>query len=155
MFDPLPDSVIEVLRSDETAALTAMLIAGGAFPDILAFATRALAPPKAAAEPPKRARRRRGRREPPDQRDERLVEAMKDSPGAQIAKLVAAIGKSKTSTVTALHRLRDAGRAESQNRVWVLTEPEPPPAPKERWIAPVSAQGGRRRRAEEEMRAEA
>jgi hypothetical protein len=42
-----------------------------------------------------------------------LAEAMKANPDAQIATLAAEIGKSRTSTVTALHRLRDAGLAES------------------------------------------
>jgi hypothetical protein len=42
-----------------------------------------------------------------------LAEAMKANPDAQIATLAAEIGKSRTWTVTALHRLRDAGLAES------------------------------------------
>jgi hypothetical protein len=149
MFDPLPESVIAVLRSDETAALTAMLIVGGAFPDILAFAARVVEPqqkPSVAARPrrPRRSRRSGER----DRNDERLVEAMKASPGATIGALAEAIGKSRTSTVTALHRLRDADRAESLGRVWSLVEP---PAPKEtaRWIEPVAAS----RRAREEERA--
>jgi hypothetical protein len=87
----------------------------------------------------------------PDQCDERLAQAMKANPGASIAALATAIGKSITTTVTALRRLRDADLAESQDRVWSLTEP---PAPKEtpRWIAPVSAQ---RRRVEAEARTHA
>jgi hypothetical protein len=154
MFDPLPDSVIAVLRSDETAALTAMLIVGGAFPEILAFAARIVEPqqkPSVTRRPRKpRRSRRHGERE---QDDEKLVAAMKASPGATIGALAEAIGKSRTSTVTALHRLRDADRAESLNGVWWLTEPT---APKEtaRWTEPVSAQGGRRR-VEQEERAHA
>jgi hypothetical protein len=76
------------------------------------------------------------------------MKAMKTSPGASIGGLAAAIGKSRTSTVNALHRLRDAGRAESLGRVWSLVEPT---APKEtaRWIEPVAAS----RRAREEERA--
>jgi hypothetical protein len=152
MFDPLPDSVIAALRSDETAALAAMLIVGGAFPDILAFAARVLDAPephKAAAKPRRPSTRsfksptgrRRGERE---RDDERLIAAMKANPNATTGALAEAIGKSRTSTVTALHRLRDAGLAESPDGVWALTEPS---APKEtpRWTAPVSAQGGRRR----------
>jgi hypothetical protein len=74
----------------------------------------------------------------PDQCDERLIEAMKANPGATIGALAEAIGKSRTSTVTALGRLRDADRAESLGGVWTLTEP---PAPKEtaRWVEPVAA----------------
>jgi hypothetical protein len=149
MFDPLPESVIAVLRSDETAALTATLIVGGAFPDILAFAARVVEPqqkPSVGARPRKpRRSRRRGERK---QDDEKLVAAMKANPNATIGALAEAIGKSRTSTVTALHRLRDADRAESRSCVWSLTEP---PAPKEtaRWIEPVAAS----RRAREEERA--
>jgi hypothetical protein len=46
MFDPLPDSVIATLRSNETTALAAILIIGGSFPDILAFAARVVEPPQ-------------------------------------------------------------------------------------------------------------
>jgi hypothetical protein len=76
---------------------------------------------------------------------------MKANPGANIAALATAIRRSRTSTVTALHRLRDAGRAESLGRVWSLVEP---PQPKETpgWTAPVSAQ---RRRVETEERSHA
>ena len=148
MFDPLPDSVIATLRSNETTALAAMLIIGGSFPDILAFATRVLAPPKAVAKPPKRARGRQRRNNRREACDERLVAAMKANPGASIGELATAIGKSRTSTVTALHRLREADRAESVDRVWSLVEPtEPKPTPK--WVAPLGAQ---RRRVETEER---
>jgi hypothetical protein len=73
---------------------------------------------------------------------------MRANRGASIGKLADAIGKSRTTTVTALRRLRDADLAESVDRVWSLTEP---PAPKEtpRWTAPVSAQ---RRRVDTEER---
>jgi hypothetical protein len=63
---------------------------------------------------------------------------MQASQGATIGALADAIGKSRSSTVTALHRLRDADLAESLNGVWTLTEP-PPPKETPRWTAPVSA----------------
>jgi hypothetical protein len=73
---------------------------------------------------------------------------MKANPGASIGELATAIGKSRTSTVTALHRLREAGLAESVDRVWSLVEPiGPKPTPK--WVAPLGAQ---RRRVETEER---
>jgi hypothetical protein len=50
-----------------------------------------------------------------DKADERLQEAMKVSPGASIGDLAAAIGKSRTSTVSSLHRLRDLGLTESSD----------------------------------------
>jgi hypothetical protein len=152
MFDPLPDSVIATLRSNETAALAAMLIIGGAFPDILAFAARVVEPQQKPSVATRRRKRGRRRGEG-DRNDEKLVAAMKASPGATIGALAEAIGKSRTSIVTALHRLRDADRAERVGRVWSLTEPT---APKEttRWTEPVSAQGSRRR-VEQEERAHA
>jgi hypothetical protein len=73
---------------------------------------------------------------------------MKANPSANIAAPATAIGKSRTSTVSALHRLRDAGLAESLSRIWTLTEP-PPPKETPRWTAPVSEQ---RRRVEAEER---
>jgi hypothetical protein len=75
---------------------------------------------------------------------------MRANPNASIGALAEAIGKSRTSTVSALHRLRDADRAESLGGVWSLVEPT---APKEtaRWIEPVAAS----RRAREEERAHA
>ena len=151
MFDPLPESVISALRSNETAALAAAMVVGSAFPAVLAFVTRIVEPqqkPSVGARPRKpRRSRRRGERK---QDDEKLVAAMKANPNATIRALAEAIGKSRTSTVTALHRLRDADRAESRNGVWSLVEP---PTPKEtaRWIEPVAAS----RRAREEERAHA
>jgi hypothetical protein len=73
---------------------------------------------------------------------------MKENPGANIAALATAIGKSRTSTVSALRRLRDADLAESRDRVWSLVEPAEP-KPTSKWIAPVS---GQRRRVEGEER---
>jgi hypothetical protein len=152
----LPDSVVSTLRTSETAALAAAMIIAGSFPDIVSFAARvAGAPHRPKVDPSKPQRAARGRpkrgnghvREAPDQCDERLAQAMKANPGASIAALATAIGKSRTSTVTALHRLRDAGLAESLDGVWTLTEP--PPKETARWIEPVSAQ---RRRVEAEER---
>jgi hypothetical protein len=133
--DPLPDSAVSTLRTNETAALAAAMIIAGAFPEIASFAARVASAPRlspgnqytgckvsnetlADYEPPKRARERPKRgnghvREAPDQCDERLAQAMKANPGASIAALATAIGKSRTSTVTALHQLRDAGLAGS------------------------------------------
>jgi hypothetical protein len=145
------------LQTCETAALAAATIIAGSFPEIASFAARvAGAPHRPKVDAPKPQRIARGRpkrsnrhvREAPDQCDERLTKAMKANPGANIAALARAIGKSRTSTVSALHRLRDAGLAKSLDRVWTLTEP-PPQKETPRWTAPVSAQ---RRRVEAEER---
>jgi hypothetical protein len=84
------------------------------------------------------------------------------NPGAEIAVLAEAIGKSRTSTVSALPRLRDAGFADSVDRVWRLTDPKeiaeltersPPPKEAPRWTTPLNAPGSRRRSVEEHAHA--
>jgi hypothetical protein len=143
----LPDSVVSTLRASETAALAAAMIIVGSFPDIASFAARVAGAPPDAPEPQRAVKRSNGhggraRREAPDQCDERLVEAMKANP-MTIGALAAATGKSRTSTVSALHRLRDVGLAESLSGVWTLIGP---PASKEtaRWVEPVVASRGAR-----------
>ena len=72
---------------------------------------------------------------------------MRASPGAVINESAAAIGKSRSSTVSALHRLRDADQAESVGGKWRLVEPEALREPAPRWTAPLSAAAGRDSRA--------
>ena len=64
---------------------------------------------------------------------------MRDSPEGPIGDWAKAIGKSRTSAVAALHRLRDAGLATNADKVWVLVEPAAPRAAAPRWVAPLSA----------------
>ena len=74
-----------------------------------------------------------------DADDERLIEAMRQTPGASIRRLAATIRKSRSATVASLQRLRDAGVAESEDGTWALAEPQPAPAPKPAgWIEPLS-----------------
>ena len=74
-----------------------------------------------------------------DADDERLVEAMRQTPGASIRRLAATIRRSRSATVASLQRLRDAGVAESEDGIWALAEPQPAPASKPAaWIEPVS-----------------
>jgi hypothetical protein len=99
----------------------------GSFPEIASFAARIAGAPSDAPKLQRTARargrpRRSNEREAPDQCDERLIAAMRAHPGASIGKLAEAIGKSRTSAVTALHRLKDANLAESLGRVWSLTD---------------------------------
>jgi hypothetical protein len=112
MSNPLPDCTVSILRTNETATLAAVLIVAGVFPEIANFAARvADAPHASKIDAPKPPRRDRGRakrgngrvREAPDQCDERLIAAMRANPGASIGKLADAIGKSRTTTVTAQH----------------------------------------------------
>jgi hypothetical protein len=76
------------------------------------------------------------RREARDRDDERLLEAMRESPEASIRDWAAAIGKSRTSTVAGLHRLRDAGLATNADKAWALAE-ESPPKETRRWVEPL------------------
>jgi hypothetical protein len=157
--DPLPDSVV----SSETAAPAAAMIIAGSSPDIANFAARVAGAPDAprvdAPKPRKRIRARPKRsngrvREAPDQCDERLIATMKANPGASIGKLAEEIGKSRTTTVTALRRLRDADLAESVDRVGSLIEPVAPKlSPK--WVPPLGAQSSRRHHVEPEEHAPA
>ena len=79
------------------------------------------------------------RREARDRDDENLRQAMRDSPQAPIGDWAKAIGKSRTSVVAALHRLRDAGLADSVEGKWCLAEEPAPREPARRWVAPLSA----------------
>ena len=76
-----------------------------------------------------------------DTDDERLIEAMKQAPEASVREWGRAIGKCRTATVQALHRLRDAGLIESEEGAWALVEAstnaQPQPAAP-RWLEPLS-----------------
>jgi hypothetical protein len=149
MPTPLSESISTVLRADVTAALAALLVIAGAHRELYLWASHAICgdAPSAAQEPP--SRRRPASRKPAsnggDRRlakrgagDEKLLEAMRVSPGASIGDLAAAIGKSRTSTVSSLHRLRDVGLTESSNGKWRLTEEPAPKEPPPRWTKPLS-----------------
>ena len=74
-----------------------------------------------------------------DQDDERLLDAMRRNTEATIGELAKAVGKSRSSIVTALHRLRDAGLAQSAEGKWRLTEEPPPREPAAKWVRPLNA----------------
>jgi hypothetical protein len=153
MPSPLSEAFVSLLRSDETAALAALTVIAETHRDIFDWAARTFAVP----EPRRRAVRRpkaNGAHKPGsadpylsrrqaqrDRDDEALLAAMKDAPGATIGDWVTTIGKSRTSCVSALHRLRDAGLAESVEGKWRLVEE--PAARAARWVEPVSAVGRR------------
>jgi hypothetical protein len=166
MSAPLPESVTAALK-DPTSALAALLVIASAHREIFTWATQVIrleapssqSPSSPRDRPPhRRAKARKpkanGGRKPADpyherrraQRDgadENLLEAMRASPGATINDLAAAIGKSRTSTVTGLHRLRDAGLVTNAGRNWALAlvEQDAPHEPVEKWVAPLSAKG--------------
>ena len=160
---PLPEALASILKTNATAALAALMIVANAHRDLFNWASRTIigdapAPDlgpqwrsngggrvRNATKSPKRngvhrephgngAVRRRAER---DKADSALAEAMRDAPGATIGDWAHAVGRSKSSTVSDLHRLRDAGLAENVERRWRLIEE--PAAPKEapRWVAPL------------------
>jgi DNA-binding transcriptional ArsR family regulator len=63
---------------------------------------------------------------------------MRSAPEAMIRDWAESIGKSRSSTLSALKRLRDAGLAESLEGKWRLTKPDAPREPAPKWIAPLS-----------------
>jgi hypothetical protein len=151
---PLSDQFAAQLR-DPVASLVAAFVIACRHPAILQWVARMVGdvelsprprPPKAKANGARRKpagaylKRRRARR---DHDDEALLEAMRTSPGATIGALAEAIGKSRSSAVTALHRLRDAGLASNEGGIWALVEEPAPREPAPKWVAPPSAAAGR------------
>jgi hypothetical protein len=145
MSEPLSAEFATLLKFDPVAALAAAVIIGTHHAHVLHWVARTISAPK-----PRRAARGRKangghkpasadpyldrRRAQRDRDDEALLAAIKDAPGATISDWAEAIGKSRTSTVTALGRLRDAGLAESVEGKWQAKAPRA-----SRWVAPVSA----------------
>jgi hypothetical protein len=95
------------------------------------------APSQAARRPKSSAAYHARRRKARDRDDQALVEAMRDAPDGLIGDWAKAIGKGRSSTVSALKRLRDAGLTKSVEGKWRLTEEQPPREPAPKWVAPV------------------
>jgi hypothetical protein len=164
MSTPLPEPLASVLRSDSTAALAALMVIANAHRDLLAWAARIIGaeppvaalpngdgtqrretclqkakPPRAPRKPPGTAAYHARRREARGSGDQALLEALRANPEGSIGDWSATIHKGRSSTVSALKRLRDAGLAESAEGKRKLTEEPPPREPPARWIQPVSA----------------
>ena len=71
--------------------------------------------------------------------DEALVAAMRSNPEGLIKDWATTIHKSRTSCFSALHRLREAGLAESVEGRWRLTEEPAPKVSTPRWVSPLKA----------------
>ena len=154
---PLPNSIVDELR-DPVSAMAAAFVIARIHEDLFAFVARVVCPAPAA---PRRCRRRKAkahgngavqpaddaylerRRARRDRSDEALVETLRLDPTLSIGDLARAIKKSRTSCVSALHRLRAVGRAESIEGKWRLTEESSPREPREKWCASLSAAGRR------------
>jgi hypothetical protein len=83
------------------------------------------------------ARRRKAR----DRDDESLLEAIRETPEGPIGGWAEAIGKSRSSVVAALHRLRDAGLADSVEGQVDLSRSAGSARGTPKWVAPLSAAG--------------
>jgi hypothetical protein len=162
MPPPLSDAVVATLKADPCAALAAIMVIANAHGELMAWALRSLGALEAASEnkaalaAPKpngcgKSRRAGGkldvaayqarRRSQRDADDERLIETMKEAPEASIKEWGTAIGKCRTATVHALHRLRAAGLVENEDGAWALVKPSTPGQPAASaspWIAPLS-----------------
>ena len=131
---PLSDHIADQLRGDPTSALAALFVIANVHWEMLSWVARTICgdgstePKPGANDAARRGRRGDGaarrfaasrgsylarRREARDRDDEGLLEAMRMAPGGSIGDWAAAIGKSRSSTVSALHRLRDAGLVEN------------------------------------------
>jgi hypothetical protein len=161
MSTPIPDNVSATLRSDPTAALGALMVIASAHTELFSWVARIVCDVTSAARiepqpkpnepygvrpPAPRKPKSKGtaahlalRREARDRDDENLRQAMRGSPASSIGDWAETIGKSRTSTVAALHRLRDAGLATNADKVWALVEPGAPREPPPKWVAPLSA----------------
>jgi hypothetical protein len=160
---PLSEAFAATLKADATAALAALMLIANAHRDLYAWAARTFVgsepepPPRRVRRTPKlndagrtraakrpESRRARGaaasldrRRAQRDRDDESLLEALKSAPDAAIGDWAEAIGKSRSSTITALKRLRDADRAESVEGKWKLTAEPAPREPPPKWVEKV------------------
>jgi hypothetical protein len=148
---PLSEAFAAILKTDATAALGALMVIANAHKEVFAWTVRMIG-----AEPspklngngadPHRAKRPRrlkprgnvylaGRRARRDADDLALVEALRTSPDATIPEWAATIGKSKSSVVSALKRLEEAGSVEHDRGRWRVAGPKEPPP---RWTKPLS-----------------
>jgi hypothetical protein len=158
---PLPEALTATLKAAATAALAALMVIAGAHRELFDWASKAIcggdAPqlcprPRSngggrltnAGKTSKRAKSN-GHREPRgdarlvkrDADDEGLIRAMRTNAEGPIRVWAAAIGKSRSSVLTALHRLRDADLVESVECKWRVIEPGALAAPPPKWVAPV------------------
>jgi hypothetical protein len=159
---PLPDTVSILLRSSPTAAMAALLLISTSHRGLLDWFSRTVraepGPESEPAPPRRKARssalcgnghrrprnngddpylsRRLAKREADDQA---LLDAMRSNSDGSINDWATTIHKSRTSCVSALHRLRDAGLAESVEGKWRLAEESASREPPAKWIAPLSA----------------
>jgi hypothetical protein len=155
MPNPLPDSTVSILGTNETAALAAAMIVAGSFPDIVSFAARVADASHKVAVPdapkPQRASRGRPKRGNGRDRDAKLAALIRDEAGVTIAEMSRRLKAAPNTVRASLERLESADAIERDGKSWRVAEPRPP-VETAKWTAPVSAQ---RRRVETEEREDA
>jgi hypothetical protein len=127
------------------------LILAGSFPDIVSWALRAFGAtqgtksgePKAIAladGDSKRAKiKQTPQRQPAAKRDQALLAVMRANPGASLAHLVKLGRRPRTSTVSSLKRLEEAGLVKHPGKgVYTAVGPDLIEAPKPAWVQPLS-----------------
>jgi hypothetical protein len=152
---PLADSIAAAL-SDRTTALAAAFVIGTRHADVLQWVAKSLLPDLELQPKPRSNSGGRVRRAPRrsnghggprsdsrttkrDADDEALLEAMRSNAEGPLAAWSEAIGKSRTSVVSALHRLKDAGLVANEDRLWTLVEEPAPRVSSARWVEPLKA----------------
>jgi hypothetical protein len=145
---PLSDALLESLR-DPTTALAAAFVIAKWHPEHIAFVSRTMAgPPPCETAPRRRTKRAKtngahrkdeARLSKRDRTDEALTAEMRSNSDGSIADWAMTIRVSRTTCVSALHRLRDAGLAQSAEGKWRLTEEPAPRDPPQLWVKPPSA----------------
>ena len=139
---PLSDDIAESLK-DPTTALAAAFVIARWHPELMAFAARTMAGPISQGSPRRRRTKRNGARKDEarlskrDRTDEALVAEMKSSPDGAIGDWALTIGVSRTTCVSALHRLKNAGLTTSDGKRWRLIEEEAPREPAAKWARPI------------------
>jgi hypothetical protein len=142
----LPDALLESLR-DPTTALAAAFVIARQHPELMAFAAKAMAGPTSPCgeKTPRRRAKRNGARKDEarvskrDRTDEALAAEMRSNPDGTVGDWAMTISVSRTTCVSALHRLRDAGLAESAEGRWKLTKEPPQREPPPQWVRPLNA----------------
>ena len=126
-------------------------------PEHIAFVSRTMAGPTSPCgeKAPRRRTKRNGARKDEarlskrDRTDEALIAEMKSNPDGAIGDWARTIGVSRTTCVSALHRLKNAGLTASDGKRWRLIEEEAPREPAAKWARPI---GGGEKAAERHMR---
>ena len=148
MPTPLSDALLESLQ-DPTTALAAAFVIARWHPEHIAFAARTMAGPTSQGCESQTRRRHlktngahrkdEARLSKRDRTDEALAAEMRSNPDGTIGDWAMTIRVSRTTCVSALHRLRNAGLAESAEGRWKLTEEPPPREPAAKWVRPLNA----------------